>query len=132
MTSLTDEVRYYFVLTAENADGESDFSEEVDAVPSTLSGVLSAPTITSASGVKINGNSCIKVKWISVYGAASYTVYWSTSPGVTTGSTTKNEGELSPSINAVFESGTTYYFIVTAKNSGNESPASAEISAVAP
>lgn len=73
----------------------------------------------------------LKLSWDSVQGAASYNIYWATSPGVTTASANAFIG-----ITNIFfyhtnlQENTTYYYIVVAVDeAGNLGPASVEFSA---
>ena len=91
-------------------------------------GTVSAPTaptgVTASPGVRQTS-----ISWNNVAGAKSYNVYWSTSQGVTTGST-KISGAGSPYHHDSLTSGTRYYYKVAAANDAGESSLSDEVSAV--
>ena len=123
ITGLTNGTTYYYIVTAVNLGGESAASAQVSAMP--VPPVPSAPTGVSATA----GNGQNTVSWISVSGATSYNIYWSTTAGVTTATGTKVTGATSPYIHTALTNGTTYYYIVTAVNLGGEGAASAEASA---
>ncbi|MCW7474741.1 chitobiase [Leptospira levettii] len=80
-------------------------------------GPPSAPTFVEAQA---GGTSAI-VQWWPVSGATSYTVYYNTSPGVTTAST--SFGPMTDTYATItgLASGTLYYFRVVASNSGGNS-----------
>jgi len=124
-TSLSNGTIYYYVVTAVNSAGESATSAEISATP--IPPVPAAPTglaVTTADGQ-------ITLSWSSVSNATSYNIYWANATGVTAATGTKI-GSLtaSPYAHTSLTNGTNYYYIVTAVNSGGESAASAEISAM--
>jgi len=123
-TGLTNGTTYYYVVTAENGYSESSVSSEVDATPEASSTPPLPPTNVAATA----GDEEVTVSWDPVSGATSYNVYWSTSPGVTT-SDTKITGVANPYTHTGLTNGTTYYYVVTAKNSYGESSVSSEVDA---
>ncbi len=85
-----------------------------------------APSMTATAGSA--GTGVIILQWPPVTGATSYNIYSGTAPGPVT---------LIPGVTTSPNSftgvpGTTYYFAMTASNSGGTSPKSSEVSAVAP
>lgn len=99
------ETTYYYVVTAENAIGESADSAEVFGVPL-------APTVYGV--VAISGIKEITVTWTGVTGADYYKIYWLNASGVTKiiGNVITNildtsytHTELNPNL--------TYYYVVT-------------------
>ncbi|MCW7468195.1 chitobiase/beta-hexosaminidase C-terminal domain-containing protein [Leptospira kanakyensis] len=76
-------------------------------------GPPNAPAFVEAQA----GGTTAVVKWWSVTGATSYTVYYSTSPGVTTASTSFGPVNDSYATITGLTSGTLYYFRVVASNS---------------
>lgn len=62
----------------------------------------------------------------AVTGATTYTLYWSTSPGVNTTNGNKLPAASAPLAHTALLNGQTYYYVVTASNAGGESAASAE------
>jgi hypothetical protein len=122
-TSLINGTPYYFVVTALNGDNESVESAQVSATPS-------LPVPPPPDGVSVvAGNGQVTVSWTGVSAAASYNLYYSTSPGVTRQNGTKIAGVTSPYIKTLLTNGTHYYFVVTAVNTGGESIESAQVSA---
>ncbi|WP_437674533.1 fibronectin type III domain-containing protein [Sorangium sp. So ce131] len=87
-----------------------------------------APTSLAATAA---GSSAISLRWSASSSAASYNVYRSTTPGFTPGTANRiAAGVTSTSYtSAGLSASTTYYFKVTAANTGGESPASNQASA---
>jgi len=125
VSGLTNGVTYYFVVTAAGAGGESVESSQVIVTP--FNAVApSSPDLVTASA----GSGEVEVGWSDVAGATSYSVYWSTSPGVTTATGTKvSPIAASPYQHTGLANGTTYYYIATANIGATESVASPEASA---
>ncbi len=89
-------------------------------------GTIEPPGNVSASA----GNTQVTITWEASAGAASYNLYWSTTPGVKKETGTKTEGVTSPYVHIGVPNGITNYNVVTAVNSaGLESAESAEVSA---
>jgi len=120
-TGLTNGLTYYYVVTGVNGDGESKASAEASA---TLA--PNAPLAVSA----VAGATDVTVSWdATVLGATSYSLYWSTTPGVTPATGIKVADAKTPFVQTGLASGQTYYYVVTAVNAGGESALSAEASA---
>ncbi len=113
---------YHYIVTAENAGGEGPASTAASATPQVLA--PAAPTGIGAAA----GDGQATVTWNAVTGASSYNIYFATSPGVTTAGGTKITGVASPYVHTGRQNGTTYYYKVTAQNTGGESPLSVEAS----
>ncbi len=120
---LTNGTTYYYVVTAENGDGESSRSIEDEATP--LPPLPGTPQNVTATA----GDAETTVSWSAVSRAKVYNLYWSKSAGVTsssgkgifTGKTTHNHMRLT--------NGITYYYAVSAENVGGEGTLSDEVSA---
>jgi hypothetical protein len=69
------------------------------------------------------------ITWFAVEGATSYNIYYSQTSGVTKATGIKLSNLISPSMVTGLNSGTTYYFIVTAVNADGESVESNQVSA---
>ena len=87
----------------------------------------SAPTNVNATA----GDGRVRITWHSVSGATSYNIYWFTWSGV---SKSDYEGKIedittTSYIHTGLTNGTTYYYVVTAKNGYEESDESSEVSA---
>ena len=119
-SSLINGTTYYYKITAQNAGGESDLSEEVNV---TL--IPDAPVISKAMVV----DASITLNWAVMHGATSYHIYWNNTGNVTGKdnkiTSTDIASVLSPYAHPDLERGTTYYYVVTAQNSGGESKLSA-------
>ncbi len=124
-TGLTAGTAYYYVVTAENAVGESTPSSQVTATPTAPPAVPAAPTGVNATA----GTNQVTISWSPVSGATSYNIYWSTSTGVTPANGTEIANVTSPYVHMGLTAGTAYYYVVTAVNSTGESAPSAEVAA---
>jgi len=121
-TGLTDGTKYFYVVSAVNASGESGNSTEVSATPT-----LPPPPATPTSLTATAGDTQIVLSWTAVTGATSYNVKRSS----TTGGPYAGVGTpTSPSFtDAGLTNGTKYFYVVSAVNTGGESANSAEVSA---
>ena|GEM_PF-3381037 len=125
LLQLTQDTTYYYVVTAINANGESNGSSEVAALPT---GSLSAPgAVTAVPGVGSN-----KISWATVTGAISYNIYYTTGgtpPAPTTTNGTKIANVTSPYTHHNLTTGLSHNYIVTAVSASGESAASTWVSA---
>jgi fibronectin type 3 domain-containing protein len=116
--------KYYYVVTATNANGESGWSNEVSASPQAPQ-VPAAPTNLMAMA----GRRKITLSWTGSPGATSYTVKRGTTSGGpyaevasgVTGTTYTNSG---------LRTGATYYYVVAAVNAAGSSAPSNQASAL--
>lgn len=88
-----------------------------EQAPRAISGVLAQP-----------GDSSVTLTWAGI-AAGHYNLYWATSPGVTPQNGTAIKRAQSPYHHTGLNNGTTYYYILTALNTGGEGSPSQEISA---
>ncbi len=97
---------YFYVVTAFNADGESDYSLPVGAMP--VNAVLKSPGNITA----IAGNGQVSLIWQSVAGAAAYYVFRAAISGgpYTLLTTTPVTGSSYTDINAA--NGMTWYYVI--------------------
>src|SRR5208337_353949 len=119
---LTNGTTYYYVVTAVNARGESAPSPKVSATP-TANPTLEPPTGVTAT----SGDGEVTVSWSAATGAVSYNVYYSTDGenGTEAPAGAGTSFTVSPLVD-----GMTYYFVVTSVDAnGDESEASAQVSA---
>ncbi|GMQ61006.1 RCC1 domain-containing protein [Vallitalea maricola] len=129
-TTYTDEgvsngTTYYYVVVSKNEAGESGNSTEVTAKPKEPITVPTAPTNVNATG----DNKRVVLNWDKVTGAESYIIKRSTTlddgyTAVASNITTLNYTDTN------LTNGTTYYYIIVAKNKAGESDNSAQVSAV--
>lgn len=114
----------YYAVAAVNANGESGLSVEVGAMP--VAPVPAAPAAISATP----GDTIVTIDWAPVSRADSYSLYWAKAAGVVPGAAgvTAITGLTATSFAHVgLVNGDTYYYIVTAVNTGGESVVSAEV-----
>jgi fibronectin type 3 domain-containing protein len=126
-TGLIGGTTYYYVVSAAysagpNAGGESADSIEASATPQGLA-PPSAPVLLSATP----GNGQVALSWSASSGATSYNVKRATVSGgpYTTIATTSTTSYT----NSGLTNGTTYYYVVSAVNTGGESANSSQLSA---
>jgi fibronectin type 3 domain-containing protein/regulation of enolase protein 1 (concanavalin A-like superfamily) len=118
-TGLANGTTYYYAVTATNGSGSSANSTQVNAITAPA-----APTGLTATA----DNAQISLLWNSSAGAATYTVLRSTTSG--SGYTTVATGVTGTSYTDTgLTNGTTYYYVVTASNTGGTSANSTEASA---
>ena len=121
-TAVTNGVNYYYVVSAVNPNGESTNSIEVRAIP--VAPVLPPPPAGLAA---LADDGLVNLSWNAVAGAASYNIKRSTASG---GPFTNVLNTSATAItDAGVTNGTTYFYVVSAVGSGNESPSSAPVSA---
>jgi hypothetical protein len=128
-TTAANGTTYYYVVTAQNSQGESGNSNEASATPQTPA----APAAPTNLTVNRSGKKKLILNWTQS-GSPNITqnkIYRSTTAGgpyalvatIPAATSYQNNG---------LTSGTTYYYVVTAVNSGSlESPASNQASGVA-
>jgi fibronectin type 3 domain-containing protein len=128
-TSLTNGTTYYYVVSAVNGSGESANSAQVSATPSAPAGPAAPTSLAASSTVKKQ----IKLTWTQSTSPniTNNKIYRATRSGgpytlVTTVSPTTSYNDTG------LNSGTTYYYVVTAVNSSSlESPYSNQASVAA-
>ena len=89
----------------------------------TTTTTLSAPTGLSATAAAGQ----VTLAWTAVSGASSYTVYWDTSTGISSTSTTISTISTNSYSHTGLSYGTTYYYKVAAINSAGTSSLSSEV-----
>ncbi|GFO60496.1 hypothetical protein GMST_28210 [Geomonas silvestris] len=87
-------------------------------------GVPAAPDVVATAG-----NGVVRVSWSQPSNATAYDIYYASSPGVTTSSSSIPNSCGSFADVTGLQNGTTYYFRVVARNSKGSSPLSGEVSA---
>lgn len=113
---------YYYVVTAVNASGESGYSNQASATP------MPPPPPPAPTGLTASaGDTQVSLSWNASQGATSYNLKRATSGG---GPYTLVSGTSGTSYTDTgLTNGTTYYYVVSAANSGGESPNSTQVSA---
>ncbi len=124
-TGLTNGTTYYYKVTALNAVGESNLSNERSATPAAPAGAPGAPTLNAAGG-----NGSVSLNWTtpSANGSAllGYWLYRSTASGAET--LLGMLGTVNSYTDTGLTNGTTYYYKITAVNAYGESALSNETS----
>ena len=118
-TGLSNGTTYYYAVVATNGSGSSANSSQVNAItaPAAPTGLAATPD-----------NAQVSLLWNSSTGAATYNVLRSTTSG--SGYTSVATGLTGTSYtNTGLTNGTTYYYVVTATNTGGTSANSSQVSA---
>jgi uncharacterized protein (DUF1800 family)/fibronectin type 3 domain-containing protein len=119
---LTNGTQYFYRVRALTAGGASDMS-----AAASVTAVEPPPTVAPANLVAAPGSSRVVLTWGLVSGATSYRVFRSTT-GVFDG--TWIATVTAPTLtNTGLTNGTTYWYRVTARNSGGDGPFSAVVTA---
>lgn len=112
---LENGTRYAFLVTAQNAYGESAASQVATAIPGT-------PHAPKGFLVTV-GDGQLVLSWDPVADAASFNLYWAQGSGVTTETGGKVEGVTSPYTLGGLSNGQPHALIVAARNVFGEGPA---------
>jgi len=105
-------------------------SRKPDTVAPNSSAAKSAPNNQNNAPEKASEK--MTVAWDSIPNAASYNIYWRTTPGVTKQNGKKIPGVKSPYTFTGLKRGVTYYFVVTSVSQAGESQESEELSISVP
>ncbi|TND00220.1 MAG: PA14 domain-containing protein, partial [Gammaproteobacteria bacterium] len=114
VTGLTNGTTYYFVVSAKDASGESPNSNEKSAIPV-------APPAAPVLNTAVVGDKQVTLTWAAATGATGYKVYYGTSTGVYGPQGPITVGNVTTSTVTGLTNGTTYYFALSAVNTGGES-----------
>jgi len=122
VTGLNNGTTYFFVVTAENAAGESALSSQKSATPDVIPPAPGSPTQVTATA----GAGQVTVSWGAVPLATSYNVYYLQAATIPTtasviGTGIKLSSGSSPAVVSGLAAGSNYWFTVTALNAGGES-----------
>jgi hypothetical protein len=126
LSGLRNDTPYYFVVTSENAGGQTDPSLEVTATPRLALVSPANLTATAYEGEVI-------LEWDPVVGAQQYKLYMAAEPGVRSEEYKQLEpnmaqtGVTSPYMHTGLTNGTTYYFSLVAMRGRSEGPPSTAI-----
>jgi fibronectin type 3 domain-containing protein len=121
-TGLTNGTKYYYVVSAVGAAGESVNSAQVNATPAAPATPPAAPTGLQATG----GNAQVSLTWAASTGATSYHVKRSTSGS---GYAQIAAPTAANYTDTTVTNGTAYYYVVSALNAVGESANSAQATA---
>ena len=124
ITGLTNGVTYYFVVTAENGNGESAPSNEVSATPVTSAVIPDPPQNVVATA----GDASVTLTWDAVDNADLYNVYHSVTAGLGAAGILVAHQSSGDTVTGLVN-GAVHYFVVTAVNEAGESIPSNESSA---
>lgn len=122
-SGLTPGQTIYYILTAEDEDGESEASGEFNEIVG-----IDIPQNPSAVNSESRG---ITITWDSVNGATHYNIYWLKTPGVTKEIGNKISSVTSPYRHRHLDGDDTYYYVITAENATVEGDESDEVNAIA-
>lgn len=131
INGLTNNTTYYFVVTAQNANGESVASFEVSCAPQN-----SPPPVTPANVRAAENDGRVHLSWNSVAGATAYHIYYAKEIYVSKTYGTKvtyappapQPATVATDV-ASLTNKTAYFFVVTAVNGNGESAESSVVSA---
>ncbi|HTD21377.1 MAG TPA: malectin domain-containing carbohydrate-binding protein [Terriglobales bacterium] len=123
-TTVTNGTKYFYVVSAQNAAGESANSNEVSATPTGGVTPPTAPTLATPTA----GNNQVSLSWSASAGASTYNVKRTLTSGanyavVASGLTATSFTD------TTVTNGTKYFYVVSAQNAAGESPNSNEVSA---
>ncbi|MGA7853451.1 MAG: glycoside hydrolase family 44 protein [Candidatus Acidiferrales bacterium] len=121
---LSNGTKYFYVVSAVNAGGESANSSEVSATATAPATPPATPTGLQATA----GNAQVALTWNASTGATSYHVKRSTASGGPFNSSLASPTGTNYTDAAVLN-GTAYYYVVSAVNATGESANSAQVSA---
>jgi fibronectin type 3 domain-containing protein len=121
--TVTNGTKYFYVVSAVNAAGESANSAEVSATPSAPATPPPAPTGLQATA----GNAQVTLSWAASAGATSYHVKRSTTNG--SGYAQVGAPTTTSFVDSGLTNGTTYFYVVPALNAAGESANSSQASA---
>jgi fibronectin type 3 domain-containing protein len=120
-STVTNGMKYYYVVSAYNTYGQSANSAEVSATPA------AAPPPVPGNLLAAAGNTQVNLSWNISAGATSYHVKRSTTSG---GGYTQISAPTTNSFTDTgLTNGTTYYYVVSALSAGSESADSTQASA---
>ena len=120
-TGLNASTTYYYKVSAKNSGGESEKSTAPGS-DTTKSGSVSAPSAPTGVTAAASSSDSITVSWNTVSGATEYYVYRAMSySGTYTRVGSASTITLTSYTDTGLAANTTYYYKVSAKNSGGES-----------
>ena len=111
--------------TSDNTTTTTTSDDSTTSDNTTTTTTLSAPTGLSATGTAGQ----VTLAWTALSGASSYTMFWGTSTGISSTSTTISNISTNSYSHTGLSYGTTYYYKVATVNSAGTSSLSSEVSA---
>lgn len=126
-TGLSNGTTYYYVVSADytagpDAGGESPDSTQASATPTGVVNPPAAPVLTASTG---NPKASVSLKWTQTAGVTQDHIYRRIA-GSSSSTLTATISATTTYLDNKLTSGTTYCYVVTAVNSGGESPPSNE------
>jgi beta-lactamase superfamily II metal-dependent hydrolase len=121
-SSAVNGTTYFYVVSAANSVGEGPDSAEVTATPAAPV-VPAAPTALTA----VAGNGQVALSWIASAGASTYVVQRSIVSG--SGFAQVGTSTTTSFTDRTVTNGTTYFYVVSARNAAGDSAPSSEVSA---
>ncbi|MBC8259352.1 MAG: fibronectin type III domain-containing protein [SAR324 cluster bacterium] len=128
-TSLSNGTTYYYKVAAVNSSGTGTLTSEVNATPTADSGGSSSSTLSAPANLSATATTGTAVlDWDAVSGAASYTLFWGTSSGITSSSSSITSISTDNYTHTSLSNGSTYYYKVAAVDAASTGSLSSEVS----
>ena len=121
--------RFLLILLITLTTGSCGSSDSSSSSPAGTAAVVVSPPVAPTGFSAAAQDGYTQLSWTAASGATSYNIYWATAAGVNPSTANKfSVSSVSAPHGGIINS-LTYYYVVSAQNSGGESGVSAEISA---